>query len=99
MQMKSNKICFCCIRRIFEIILFCEHVICEICVRNIDDEISTFDFQYRIDACMLCRMKKFLMRLRSFTVELRFLNINDEEILKMIAIEFLNVLQSILENI
>ena len=99
MQMKSNEICFYCFRRMFEITLFYEHVICEICVRNLNDEISIFNFQYRIDVCMLCHTKKFLIKLKSFIVELRLLNINDERIFEVITIKFMNVLQNILKNI
>ena len=98
-QIKSNETCFCCLRRMSENTLSCEHVMCEICVRNIDDEILTFDSQYRIDVCMLCRTRKLLMRLRSLTIELRLLSMNDERTREMIAIEIMNVLQSILRNI
>ena len=99
MQMKSNEICFCCIRRNFEKTISCEHVICEICVRNFDDKISIFEFQYQIDVCMFCHTKKLLIKLRSFIVELRLLNINDERTFEIITIKFINVLQNILESI
>ncbi len=98
-QNKSNEICFCCLRRMPENTLSCEHVMCEICVWNIDDETSIFDSQYRIDACMLCRTGKLLMRLRPLTVGLRLLSMNGERTREMIAIEIMNVLQSILRNI
>lgn len=47
---------------------------------------------------MLCRTRKLLIGLRSLIVELRLLSIDDEGTLEVIAIEFMNVLQSILEN-
>lgn len=98
-QMKSNETCFDCIRRMPKITLSCGHAICEVCVRNIGDETSTFDSQYRINACILCRMGKLLVELRSLTVELRLLSIDDGGTLGVIAIEFMDVLQSILGNI
>ena len=97
-QMKSNEICFCCIQWMSEITLSCGHIICEICVQNIGDEISAFDSQYQIDTCMLCWMRKLLVKLRFFTVKLWLLNIDGGETLEMIVIEFMNVMQSILEN-
>lgn len=48
---------------------------------------------------MLCRIKKLLIKLRSLTVELRLLSINDKETFEVIAIEFFNILQSILKDI
>ncbi len=48
---------------------------------------------------MLYRIRKLLIKLRSLIVELRLLSIDDNKILEVITIEFMNVLQSILENI
>ncbi len=95
-QMKSNETCFCCLRRMAENTLSCGHAICEVCVRNIGDETSTFDSQYRIEACMLCGTGKLLVGLRPLTVGLRLLSIDGGGTLGVIAIGFMDVLQSIL---
>ena len=72
---------------------------CEICVRNIGDETSAFDSQYRIDACMLCRTGKLLVGLRPLTVGLRLLSMDGGGTRGVIAIGIMDVLQSILGNI
>ena len=79
-----------------EITLSCGHAICDVCVQNIGDETSAFDSQYRIDACMLCQTGKLLIGLRSLTVGLRLLSIDGGGTLGVIAIGFMDVLQSIL---
>jgi hypothetical protein len=98
-QMKSNETCFGCLRRMPEITLSCGHAICEVCVRNIGDETSTFDSQYRIDACTLCRTGKLLLGLKPLTAGLRLLSMDGGGTLGVIAIGFMDVLQSILGNI
>ncbi len=98
-QNKSNETCFCCLRRMPENTLSCGHAMCEICVRNIGDETSAFDSQYRIDACMLCRTGKLLVGLRPLTVGLRLLSMDGGGTRGVIAIGIMDVLQSILGNI
>ena len=57
------------------------------------------DSQYRINACMLCRMGKLLVGLRPLTVGLRLLSIDGGGTLGVVAIGFMDVLQSILGDI
>ncbi len=98
-QIKSNKTCFCCLRRMPENTLSCRLSICEVCVRNLGNETSAFDSQYRIDACMLCHTGKLLVGLRPLTVGLRLLSIDGGGTLGVIAIGFMDVLQSVLGDI
>ena len=98
-QMKSNETCFCCLSRMPEITLSCGHAICEVCVRNIGDETSAFDSQYRVDACMLCGTGKLLVGLRPLTAGLRLLSIDGGGTLGVIAIGFMDVMQSMLGDI
>ena len=99
MQMKSNETCFCCIRRNPEETVSCGHAICEVCVRNLGDETSAFESQYRIDACMLCHTGKLLVGLRPLTVGLRLLSIDGGGTLGVIVVGFMDVLQNILGSI
>lgn len=48
---------------------------------------------------MLCRTGKLLVGLRPFTVGLRLLSMNGGGTLGVIAIEFMDVLHGVLENI
>ena len=95
-QMKSNETCFCCLRRMPEITLSCGHALCEVCVRNVGEETSTFDSQYRIHACPLCRRGKLLLGLKPLTAGSRLLTVDGGGTLGVIAIAFIDVLQSIL---
>ena len=98
-QMKSNETCFYCLPRMPEITLSCGHAICEVCVRNIGHEMSAFDSQYRIDACMLCRTGKLLVGLRPLTAGLRLLSMDGGGTLGVIAMGFMNVMQGTLGDI
>ena len=93
---KSKETCFYCLLRASDNPLSCEHVICDVCVRNFKRETLTFDDQYRIDVCLLCRIEKLAVELRSLTAELRVLSIDGGETREVIAIEIINLLQSML---
>ena len=97
--MKSNETCFYYIRRMPEIILSYKYAIYEVCVRNIGDKTSAFNSQYRINAYMLYRIGKLLIGLRPLTIGVRLLSIDGKGTLGVIAIEFIDILQSILGNI
>ena len=95
-QIKSNKTYFCYLRRMPEITLSCGYAVCEVYVRNVGEETFTFDSQYRIDACLLCRTGKLLSGLKPLTAGSRLLTVDGKGTLGVIAIAFIDVLQSIL---
>ena len=95
-QLKSNQTCFYCLRRPPENTLSCGHAICDVCVRNMGDETSSFDGQYRIDACLLCRAGKLMIGLRPLTAGLRVLSIDGGGTRGIIAIAIMDLLQGIL---
>lgn len=99
MCFKSNQICFYCLWWASENTLSCRHTVCNICVWNIEDETLVFNDQYQIDVCLLCCTKKLVIKLRSFTAELQVLSINSGETRRVIAIEIMNLLQSILRDV
>jgi len=72
---------------------------CDICVRNIEEKILTLDSQYQIDVCLLCRKDRLIIELKLLIAELRVLNVDGDSTREIIAIDILNLLQDILENI
>ena len=94
--LKSYETCFYCLRRAPENTLSCEHVICDVCVRNVGRETLTFDGQYRIDACLLCRTGKLAVGLRPLTAGLRILSIDGGGTRGVIAIGIMDLLQNML---
>jgi len=96
---KSNQTCYYCLRRTSEHPLSCEHVICDVCVRNVGYETSTFDSQYRIDACLFCRTGKLIVGLRPSTAGLRILSIDGGGTRGVIAVGIMDLLQSILGSV
>jgi hypothetical protein len=99
MQFRSNQTCYYCLRRTSEHPLSCEHAICDVCVRNIGYETSTFDCQYRIDACLLCSTGKLLVGLRPFTAGLRILSIDGGGTRGVIAVGIMDLLQTLLGSV
>lgn len=96
--LKSNKTCFCCLRRAPENVLSCEHALCDVCVRNIGEETLMLDEQYEIGACPFCREGRLLTGLKPLTAGLRVLSIDGGGRRGVIAIGILNMLQGILGN-
>ena len=96
---KSNQTCYYCLQQTSEHSLSYEHVICDVCVRNVGYETLTFDSQYWIDVCLFCCTEKLIVGLRPFTAELQILSINNRETHEVIAVGIMNLLQSILRSV
>ena len=98
-RIRNNETCFYCIRRMPEHTISCGHAICDVCIRNIGDQTLTFDCQYRIDSCMLCRTGKLIVGLRPFTAGLRILSMDGGGTRGVIIMGFMDTLQTILGSI
>ena len=98
-KFKINRTCLYCLRRPPENHLSCEHAICNVCVRRMGDETSLFDCQYQIETCLLCHKGNLLVGLRPLTAGLRILSVDGGGTRGVIAIEIINMLQSILGNV
>ena len=81
-----------------EITFSYKHVIYKVYVRNNGDKTSAFDSQYRINIYIFYRIGKLLVGLKPLTVGLRLLSIDGRGTLGVIAIKFIDILQSILKK-
>lgn len=72
---------------------------CDVYVRNVDEKTLTLNDQYYIDVYFLYRKDKLIIELKSLIVELRVLNVNDNNIRDVITINILNLLQDILKTV
>ncbi len=96
-QLKSNNTCLCCLRRKSKNTLFCEHALCDVCVRIYEDEMSIMKCQYHIDTCLLCHFGNHIVRLKPFSVDDRIISIDEEDTRDVIFLEKLIIIQDIMK--
>lgn len=97
--LKSNKICFYCIRRKPEYKLSCSHAICENCVQIYDNMICDKTSHYHFSKCILCVHEGiFSARLKLVTAGCRLLSVDEGDVRRVVPLEFFNLLQQMLEN-
>ena len=63
------------------------------------EETIAFDDQYQLDICFFCCKNTLIIVLKSLTIELRVLNVDDDDTRNVIIIDVLNKSQSILKNV
>ena len=91
---------FCpCLQRPPENVLTCGHALCDVCVRNFGTENTTFDSQYIIETCILCRRGKLMIGLKPLTAGTRVLSLDGGGVRGKISIMILSMLQGHLGNI
>ncbi len=95
-QLKSNNTCLCCLSRKLKNTLFCEHTLCDVCVRIYEDEMFIMKCQYHIDTCLLCHFENRIVRLKSFSVDDRIISIDEENMHDVILLEKLIIIQDIM---
>lgn len=98
LQLKSNNTCLCCLRRKSKNTLFCEHALCDVCVRIYEDEMFIMKCQYHIDTCLLCHFENRIVRLKSFSVDDRIISIDEEDTRNVIFLEKLIIIQDIMRS-
>ena len=96
--LKSNRTCLFCLRRRPEHILTCGHAICDICVTVFGNALPGKDAHFVLDSCILCRTKgKLVARIKPPTAGARILTIDGGGVRGVVPLEFLCLLQSLLE--
>ena len=94
-EIVSNLTCVFCVAQTPENPLSCGHSMCDVCVRRFGKETWSFDCQYQIDACNLCRNGKLIVGLKPPTAGMRILSIDGGGIRGVIAVSILRLLQDI----
>lgn len=97
-QLKTHHTCLYCLRRKPEHVLTCGHAICDLCVTIFGNPVASKEAQFVVDCCILCQTKgKLLARLKPPTAGSRILSIDGGGVRGVIPLEFLGLLQDILE--
>lgn len=99
LHMQNNKTCFYCLRRKSKNVLICDHDVCKTCIQTFDRVETIVEYRYRIDNCLLCRSKNFRMTLRFSIAKFRILNIDDDDVRKIVSFEHLHLFQNALNSI
>jgi hypothetical protein len=89
----NNRICMWCLRRKSENILICDHAICDTCVRVFQNRLSNVKYRYKLESCLLCLSKALKITMKSLTIEIKILSINDDESRDVMLLKFLSILQ------
>ena len=55
-------------------------------------------FQYQLEKCFLCLSRALKITLKSSTVEIRILSIDDDENRDVVSLKFLRILQNMIEH-
>lgn len=90
-ELKSNKTCFCCLRRKPEQVFTCGHTICDVCVEIFGNDVLEYKYCY-IVICMLCQNGNLVAKLKLPTASVRILNIDGGGVRGVIPLEFLSQL-------
>ena len=97
-QIESHRTCLFCLRRKPEYILTCEHAICDFCVMKFGHPVNGKDSHFEVRACILCFTKgKLITKLKPPTAGARILSIDGGGVRGVVPLEFLGLLQSLLE--
>ena len=94
----NNNTCFYFVRRKSKHVLICDHDICETCIHIFEHAETAVKYFYRIDACLLCDSDILKMTLKFFIAEIRLLNIDGDDVRKIVSFEFLILLQNELKS-
>ncbi len=96
---QSNSICVWCVHRKSKNSLFCEHVICNMCVRIYENEMLIINCQYHIKICLfLYRSENCIVRLKSFFADERILIIDEKDTRDVISLEIMTIIQNMIES-
>ena len=97
-HLRTYRTCLLCLRRKPEHTSSCKHAICDICVVIFGSQVPGREAHFVLDPCLLCRVKgKMLVRLKPPTAGARILSIDGGGVRGVVPLEFLNLLQGLLE--
>lgn len=95
--LKSNLTCLTCLHRKSKHTLFCEHVICNVCLRIFEQSTSR-NYRFIIRKCTLYCLDTLIVDLKSLTINVRILSIDESDIRDVVFLTFLELLQQIIDS-
>ena len=82
-----------------EHVFTCEHAVCDVCLQIFELSVEDQESCFRLIECIVCTQRVFIMkRIKSPTADARILSIDDEDIRDVVLLEFLRLLQNVLES-
>ncbi len=95
-QLKSNRTCFSCVRRMPENVLSCGHAFCDVCIRIFGTPVSRSEYRYKLKECILCGLGSITKTFKPPTASPRILSVDGGGVRGVVPLEFLKMLQSAL---
>ena len=97
-KLKSNDTCLVCLGRPPELVLSCGHATCIICFQRFGELVPGHHSRYTIPRCTLCGTGAVTKDIRPPTAGVRVLSIDGGGVRGVAPLEYLSVIQSILNN-
>ena len=95
---RSHRTCLLCLRRKPEHILTCRHAICDTCAAIFENPLRGKEAHFVVDPCALCGTKgRLVVKLKPSTAGARILTIDGGGVRGVVPLEFLRLLQNLLE--
>lgn len=94
----NNRICMWCLRRKSKKILFVIMKCVTFVFKFSKKRLIDVKYQYKFENCFLCISKILKITLKFSTIEMKILNINDDEIRNAMSLKFLKILQNLIEH-
>lgn len=97
-QLKTFRTYFYCLRRKFEHVFTCEHAICDVCLKIFEYNLENRDLHFRIFDCLFCLCQDTMIdKIKFAIVDVKILNIDDENVRDVIFLKFLNLFQNVID--
>ena len=92
---RSNTTDLCCLRRHPEFTLTCGHSLCETCIRIHGTQNTASDYEYSIEACLLCGSGQLTKNIPPPTAGVRILSPDGGGAWGRLTLEIINLIQEL----
>lgn len=92
-RLKSNETCLCCLRRKLKHVYICDHALCDVCVEIYENAVLSQEYCYELSICIHCEADHLIANIKSSTIDVRILSIDEEDVRDVVSLKFLDLLQ------
>lgn len=92
-HLKFNKTCLCCLRWKSEHIYICDHALCNVCIEIYKNAVLNQEYYYKLFICIHCEVDHLIAKIKSSTIDVWILSINEEDVCNIVSLKFLDLLQ------